>query len=276
MDELTIHAPSLKNNSLYKLSKVRAIKARKKYNLENGPIITPVFNFLEKENCFVINYDIGKTSVTGLFIKKGDIKLVLIHKNRVLGQQNFTAAHELSHVLFDDNSLFDLCTPPDLGKKDDNEILADFFASHFLMPEEDILSEVEYIGGKISKLDIIYLSSKYRVSFIAMALRLFLLNIITPDEYERYLKQSKKGKLRLRKICEEHGIDASTFNVPEPYFSNSLLNLLLKVYHNANISRSVLIEDYIEPLESAIGKDLSNFVKYAESTYPTEVEWDEI
>ncbi|MGG3887451.1 hypothetical protein, partial [Brevibacillus panacihumi] len=75
---------------------------------------------------------------------------------------------------------------------------------------------------------------------------------------------------------EEHGIDASTFNVPEPYFSNSLLNLLLKVYHNANISRSVLIEDYIEPLESAIGKDLSNFVKYAESTYPTEVEWDEI
>ncbi|BBP87509.1 hypothetical protein BsIDN1_11270 [Bacillus safensis] len=49
-------------------------------------------------------------------------------------------------------------------------------------------------------------------------------------------KQSNKGKLRLRAVCEEHGLDNSTFCVPEEsYISEEFFNLLYKSYHKKQI-----------------------------------------
>lgn len=265
-----------KNNDLYRLAKSRAIKTRNKYGLRSGPVNVPVFDFLEAEGCFVITLDLGRTSATGMYIKKDANKLVLVHKKRVLGQQNFTAIHELSHVLFDETELFDVCLPEHYYKRDKKEILADMFAAHFLMPEEDIINECEEFKF-IGKREIILLSIKYRVTFIAMALRLYVLGKIPNEDFEKYKKQSSRGKLGLKKFCLEEGLDPSAFSTPDDsYISESYFRLLINVYHKANISRSVLIDYYIKPLEEELQLNLDYLVKFADDSYPEEVGWDDL
>ncbi|EZP74993.1 hypothetical protein H839_08404 [Parageobacillus genomosp. 1] len=273
---MEIYSKIYKNNNLYWLAKSRAIAVRQKYGLESGPIRQPVFSFLERENCFVVTIDLGKTSATGMYLRKDDNKLVLIHKKRVLGQQNFTAAHELSHVLFDEDSLMDICYPEHYQKKDTKEILADFFAANFLMPEEDIITDCENLKY-INKKNIVLLSAKYQVSFIAMALRLYTLGFITREDFDKYKKQSTKGKIGARKICEDEGIDPAPFIAPlQSYISPSFFELLVNVYHKANISRSVFIDYYLKPLEEELQLSLQHIVEKADREYPTEMEWDDI
>ncbi|KKX53291.1 ImmA/IrrE family metallo-endopeptidase [Brevibacillus borstelensis] len=273
-----IISPLYKWNKHYSLAKIRAIEARRKYEIKNGPVAEPVFNYLEKENCIVITFDMGKkTSVTGMYVKKGDTKLILIHKNRVLGQQYFTAAHELSHVLYDEGDMLDICLPQTY-RKDEKETLADFFAAHFLMPEEDIISEFssEY-PPKVSKETIVYLSSKYKVTFIAMALRLYALGLISQEEYERYHTQSNKGKVGAKEICIKLGIDYSNIApTNEIYVSPAYFDLLISVYHKANISRTVLKDHFLRYLEDKLKADFSHILKMADETYPDEVGWDDI
>lgn len=266
-----------KNNQHYKLAKSRAEMARKKYGLKNGPISEPVFNFLEAEGCYVITIDLGKrTAATGMYIKQNDTKLVLIHKNRVKGQQNFTAIHELSHVLFDEGESLDICLPEHYQKRDTKEILADMFAAHFLMPEESVLSDSNQYNV-ITKREIVFLSSRYQVSFIAMALRLLALGQISKNDFELYKKQSSKGKVGAKRLCEEMDIDSSAFVAPQhSYISQNYFKLLISVYHKANISRSVFIDYYIKPLEEQLKLDFNHLIKYADDHYPDEVEWDDL
>ncbi|NUJ16150.1 ImmA/IrrE family metallo-endopeptidase [Bacillus glycinifermentans] len=274
---MKIHSPIYKDNKFYQIAKDRSVITRKKFGIEDGPITGPIFRFLERMGCFVVTFDLGRTAATGMYLRKkgeNDIKLVLIHKNRVEGQQNFTAAHELSHVLFDKDELIDICYPDNLKTKDEKEILADHFAAHFLMPEESVINDCEGLVN-ITKLDIIKLCIKYRVSFQSMALRLYILGLIPQEEYEHY--QTKKNKLRLRAVCDEHGLDNSTFCVPEQaYISQEFFELLYKSYHKANISRSVLIKHYLKPLEETLKLDIEKYIKQADENYPDELGWDEI
>ncbi|MBU8594093.1 ImmA/IrrE family metallo-endopeptidase [Bacillus subtilis] len=276
---MKIHSPIYKDNKYYQIAKDRSVVTRKKFGIEDGPITGPIFQFLEKMDCFVVTFDLGRTAATGMYLRKkaeNDVKLVLIHNKRVKGQQNFTAAHELSHVLFDKDELIDICYPDNIKTRDEKEILADHFAAHFLMPEESIINDCQGLDN-ITKLDIIKLCVKYKVSFQSMALRLYILGLIAKEEYEYYQNQSKKGKLRLRAVCEEHGLDNSTFCVPEEaYISEEFFNLLYKSYHKANISRSVLIKHYLKPLEEALKLDIEKYIKIADENYPDELGWDEI
>jgi Zn-dependent peptidase ImmA (M78 family) len=272
-----IYSNIYKNNDNYRLAKIRANSARDKYGIKSGPISSPVFSYLEQENCYVVTYGFDKrTKLLGMYIKQKETKIVLIHRHRILGNQNFTAAHELSHVLFDEEDMFDICFPVDFNK-DSNEVLADFFASHFLMPEECILSEYKWGFFEVQKEHIVRLSSKYQVSFIAMALRLHNLGLITNESYQYYLKKSQKGKLRLKETCMSEGIESSVFETPkDAYISENYINLLIGAYHQANISRSVMIEHFIAFLEKNLETDLKEMVIRADSTYPDEVGWDEL
>ncbi|MWC29202.1 ImmA/IrrE family metallo-endopeptidase [Paenibacillus sp. MMS18-CY102] len=272
-----IHSRIYKTNENYRLAKIRASSARKKYGIENGPIKSPVFSYLEQENCYVVTYGFNKkANILGMYIKQKETKIVLIHRHRILGNQNFTAAHELSHVLFDEEDMLDVCVPEGYSK-DSNEILADFFASHFLMPEESILNEYNWGTFEVQKVHILRLSAKYQVSFIAMSLRLYNLGIITNELYQNYLTKSKKGKLKLVEACEAEGIDPKVFQTPvDSYISENYIKLLLGAYHSANISRSVMVDHFIAFLEKNLETDLKEIVARADSTYPDEVGWDEL
>ena len=70
-----------------------------------------------------------KSSVSGCCFKNNIDSIILVNSIHSKGRQNFTLAHELYHLL-DDNENFFICSE---GFNEDVEIKADEFASNFLM-----------------------------------------------------------------------------------------------------------------------------------------------
>lgn len=72
-----------------------------------------------------------KLSVSGCCFKDDVDSIMLVNSAHSKGRQNFTLAHELYHLLDDDENFF-ICSD---GFKDEIEDKADEFASNFLMSD---------------------------------------------------------------------------------------------------------------------------------------------
>ena len=65
---------------------------------------------------------------SGLCIKEGDSKFMLINASHSIGRQNFTIGHELYHLFYDKDFSTHRCQAGSFPKKQKNEWFADTFA----------------------------------------------------------------------------------------------------------------------------------------------------
>jgi len=116
-------------------------------------------------------------NIAGFYKVIDEAKLIVIDSNSTLARQNFTLAHELYHLKYDD------------GRKDYDTVEeeADEYASHFLIPKTSLEFEVhkrKKINGKITLADIIFLEQFYGVSHQAFIKRLKEQRLISTSFYE--------------------------------------------------------------------------------------------
>lgn len=161
-----------------------AIEARKMNNLNT---IEPVdtFKVLKLSNISCIKKPMSK--ISGIYLKTGKVKVIIINTSKTVGHQHFTAAHELYHCYFDDGLVEIACSTSRFDKKDERELLADLFAAYFLMPEDGILHHIYQRARNIKDIDIndvIFLEQLYGVSHKAMLTRLVQLGLISEDKKE--------------------------------------------------------------------------------------------
>lgn len=134
---------------------------------------------------------------SGMAIKSGTDRFMLINTSQNLGRQNFTICHELYHLFIQED--FTSETTLKVGqfnKLDINEMHADLFASYLLMPQEGIYSMIsnkEIDSRNISLDTVVKLEQYFQVSRMAMLYRLKNLNLLdsnTLDEYSRGIIKS--------------------------------------------------------------------------------------
>ena len=180
-----------------------------------------------------------KGDISGIFLKTGRAKVILINSSKTLGHQNFTAAHELYHSEYDDGLEGKMCKAGKFNIKNIAEVLADFFATHFLMPEEGIrfmLAKKMRNRQEIHMPDIIFLEQFYSISHTAMLNRLIDLKIINKDKKGAFLN----GFTTWAKIL---GYDDS---------------LYLPTYD------SKILSEYAELAKLALDRDLITYSRYEE------------
>lgn len=140
-----------------------------------------------------------KSNISGLFMRKGSAKLILINTARTVGHQSFTSCHEYFHLLYDENTEKKICQVGDFNPKNPNEREADYFAAYFLVPDEALEFQIEKrLKGKIRRLrtsDVIGLEQMFGVSHKAMLVRLNETGYLTSEEVE----SMKGGVLALAK-----------------------------------------------------------------------------
>lgn len=168
-------------------AKVRANEVRNALGLGDEPI-SNIFLLLENQGIFLFIKPL-ESNASALFMKMGQTHLVIINSNRTLGHQIFSAAHELSHYLFDKHLQGGICVANKYDQDLEVEKLADFFAAHFLMPEEGLLKHIakrkEDIHAKLTLPDLIYLQQYFKVSWTAMLYRLLNLHLLSRQEVEQ-------------------------------------------------------------------------------------------
>ena len=143
-----------------------------------------------------------ESSISGATLKTNKVKLILVNSSKTLGHQNFTIAHEIYHCLYDENLVSRACKTESFDRVSDSEQIADFFATHLLMPEDAIFNQLRLrkkLDIKLTLADIINLEQFFGVSRKAMCWRLEDLKLITRDESGKYCVNVIQGARSLGK-----------------------------------------------------------------------------
>lgn len=140
------------------------------------------------------------TELSGVFFSAEKAKVILINTAKTVGHQNFTVAHELFHAFFEEGLESKACMVGKFDVRDESETTADFFATHFLMPEEGVrycLARRMKNREVVDLADAIYLEQLYGVSHLAMLRRLVELEIIDNKTKEGFLPNIRNNALAL-------------------------------------------------------------------------------
>lgn len=142
---------------------------------------------IEKNGAFIFEKSLGDTVDACSTWSDTDIPFIIlgnIRKSAV--RRNFDLAHELGHLLL--HYKIDIT---DLNKKDYEQIEreANTFATNFLLPEKEFLSDLEAIGKISNPNAYIELKKKWKVSIPAIAYRAYTLKRMTYQQY-RYFNAS--------------------------------------------------------------------------------------
>ena len=143
---------------------------------------------------------------SGMSLKSGDKRFMLVNSNHPKCRQHFTIAHELYHLYLDPNP-----TPHNYmadGKKNDVEQCADAFALMFLMPADGVrqmIPDNELMAGRGSLASVLRIGHYFSVSFSAVLNRLYDLKLIDRNERDAF------SKYPVRKTAREYGYDTALY-----------------------------------------------------------------
>lgn len=143
---------------------------------------------------------------SGMSLKSGDRRFMLINSNQPKCRQHFTIAHELYHLYVDPNPMPHNCSAE--GKKSDAEQCADAFALMFLMPADGVrqmIPDNELMFGHVSLASVLRIEHYFSVSHSAALNRLFDLRLIDRNERDLYLQYPVK------ETAKEYGYDTTLY-----------------------------------------------------------------
>lgn len=143
---------------------------------------------------------------SGMSLRSGERRFMMINSNNPRGRQHFTIAHELYHLFIEDNPHPHICWLD--GKKDEAEQRADAFARLFLMPAngvKQLIPDVELMSGNISLATILKIEHYFSVSHQAAVNRLCDLRLITKEQRAGLLQ------LSIRQTARSYGFNTELY-----------------------------------------------------------------
>lgn len=143
---------------------------------------------------------------SGMSLKNGDRRFMLVNSNHPKCRQHFTIAHELYHLFIDPNPMPHNCMAE--GKKSDVEQCADAFALMFLMPADGVrqmIPDNELMAGRVSLASVLRIGHYFSASFSAVLNRLYDLKLIDRVERDTFKEYPVK------KTAREYGYDTALY-----------------------------------------------------------------
>ena len=175
-------------NDIKQEARSKAEEIREQYDLGNEPI-SDIFNFIESLNILLAQKPLDRDEgISAFYIGHNETCLFFINSSQSLGRQYFSAAHEIYHYFYDDNTSR-VCNPFKFKKQTSvTEKSADYFAVHFLMPEEGVRKYLERLSEEnVNIKNVIKAQKHFKVSYKAMLVRLKVLDYISSRQYENMM-----------------------------------------------------------------------------------------
>lgn len=159
---------------------------REIWNVPRGPI-ADLIQLIESAGVLVVPCDFGVSEIDAVGMRlQGMPPLMFVNAHAPTDRLRFTVVHELGHLIM--HSL----------PNEDMEEQANNFASEFLMPERDILPQLQRVD--LTMLGI--LKRVWRVSMAALLMRARQLKVISASKYRYLWKQMSALGFRSREPVE--------------------------------------------------------------------------
>ena len=182
-----------------RILEVRANKFRDRLGISNADPID-LYKVLAELNVLT-NFRRLTRNFSGMAMRAGESRFILVNSSQTKARQHFTIGHELYHLFEQPNFSFMICHVGRFDKKDREEYNADVFSSFLLMPEAGIINTVPESelarGGSISLPTIVKLEQHFGVSRSALLIRLDRLGLIKHADYTQYLMGVKQSANQL-------------------------------------------------------------------------------
>ena len=187
----------------------KAETIRRSWGIDNVSPINILSAVLDNVDNLTILWFPMLDDVSGCCAKTDEYKLICINSRHSKGRQNFTIAHELYHLLFED----------------------DKFASSLLMPDIALFEFINKHGiKKWSLSDVIKCEQYFQISHIAMLCKLRREDMISYDDFKAFKTSVKKNALQL-------GYDLSLYEPTRQYYSlGEIIPLSKKLYDEKRIT----------------------------------------
>lgn len=175
-----------------------ALRTRRMWN-EDGysPIdIFAIVNGWKDKKITIVKYPMS-SGISGMCTKENEDIIICINSTTSYGRQRFTLAHELYHVLYEEDMQRVICDMSMSDDKSESEKEADQFASYLLMPY-DALLEYEHDKTKWNLEKIIDAQQFFQLSHQAMLHRLVgdkLISYESANEYKAITVSIEAAKL---------------------------------------------------------------------------------
>lgn len=175
------------------------VNLREKWGLNpNGPLdITPIV-LPNLPNLTILYIPFSQTT-SGMCIKDENNEIIGINSTHSKGRQRFTVAHELYHLLIENNiNKPILCNA---HNRNTSEIEADKFASYLLMTEEGLDKYCEMMNiNEWNLTNIISVEQYFQISHQALLIRLKNNRSISKKEYEYFSDSYISYESKIRDI----------------------------------------------------------------------------
>lgn len=208
-----------------------SMETRNFWGLGNEPI-TNMINLLEKNGLILTSFSTKQHSIDA-FSQRQVINgaeryfVVLGNDNKCAVRRQFSASHELAHILLHDWS-YDI---EQISRSEFRHIesQANEFASAFLLPKEAFLSDLVYP----IKLDYyVELKKKWKVSISSMIIRAHKLKVINYNQYQYLMRQISKNGWRANEPLDD------ILDVPQPKMLKKAIDLMTE--NNILTEREIL------------------------------------
>lgn len=196
--------------------------------------------------------------LSGCFLKSKHDFLIMINSNHSKGRQNFTLAHELYHLKFEEGNL-PYCP---LDSKDVIEERANKFASYFLMPN----CALDYYCYKNNIVqwtlkDMVKCEQLFQISHKALLTRLHEEKYLDDESFERYTSP----RFSIKRYAANLGFDTTLYEKSleskRNFVLGNVIPLTNKLYGKHEISRAyknkIFTKIYREDLADYIEKNRS-------------------
>lgn len=163
---------------------------RRSWNVDNVSPLNILPTVLEMIENLTILWFPMLDELSGCCAKNGEDYVICLNSKHSKGRQNFTIAHELYHLLYEDDRDSFVCN---VNSDEESEKNADKFAESLLMPN---IALQEFINkNKISRWDledIIKCEQYFQISHTAMLCKLRRRKMIGYDEFKRFRSNVKR------------------------------------------------------------------------------------
>lgn len=222
--------------------------------------LSDIFDILS-ESSFLIRKPLDLDELSGFITYFEDHFIVYLNSNFTLGHERYTAAHELYHIIYNEDILKREKVFIDKEKYKEEEEKADVFAAEFLMPE-DYVKEVFYKivnvdKDKVEPKHVVRMHNYFKVSYKAMLKRLVQLNLCSSKKYFDLIDiASLENKEKLQALTREEGYSLDLI-VPskETYIPKEYLIYVKSNYENGKVTYEELKKtlEYIDLRPEELG-----------------------
>lgn len=171
-----------------------------------------------RRDALVFRHHFGANAPDGMYVYDGEVAMIVVNAAKPPQRQRFTLAHEIGHhelhrvrgpmqlVDVDVNATTDAS-----GAKDPDEVAANAFAAHLLLPRtalEQLLGDKR--NSQVTELDLVEIVRRYRVSWSTACWRLY---------NEEFIRRSRCDTLlavRRTALLAPHGIDDQHYALDGP------------------------------------------------------------